>query len=549
MTRTVTPRGTFAETYAAFEWRLPERYNLAWDVCDRHAGDPGKVALIHQDGADVVTYTFQQIQRRANQFANTMQALGLAQGDRVMVYLAQNPAAGIAHVGAWKAGMITLPTSVLFGVDGLEYRLNHSGAKVVITDSANLPKVIEARATAPGVQHVMVIDGPGGEGGALPFYATLAKASDQFETLALTPDAPAMINYTSGTTGWPKGALQGHRTMIGHMAGLETLNDFLPQEGDRIWSPADWAWLAGVANILMGGWFHGLPVLTFPMIGFDPELAIKMMGQHKVRNAFLTPTMLKLLRPHRALAPQYGVRLRSIISGSEAVGRDLLEEMNAMFGLSINEGFGQTEMNATLGNCASLGHYRVGSLGTPLPGHVAGIMDDAGNMLPDGQVGNLVFQAPDPVMLLEYWRDPEATARKFVNGWLVTGDLAERDEDGFYWFRGRADDVITSAGYRIGPTEIEDAIRRHPAVSMAAAIGVPDETRTEIIRAYVMLLPGHAPSDALAEEIRLSVRDRLARHEYPREIRFVQALPMTTTGKILRRSLRDEARAEREAKN
>lgn len=547
MTRLITPAATYEEVYGAFKWQLPAQYNIAWDVCDRHAKDPSKVALIHDLPDGIRTYTFREIQHLANRLANTLLGLGLARGDRVLIHLAQHPAAAFTHVACWKAGLVSVPCSILFGVDAVEYRLNNAGAKVLITDSANLQKAIDARPNSPTLKQIFVTDGPA-QDGVLPLMETLERASSEFTTLALTPDTPAFINYTSGTTGWPKGALQGHRSMLGHMPGIEILFDFFPQEGDLMWSPADWAWLAGLMDVLMPAWFHGVPVLAFPMKGFDPDVALTMMGRHKVRTSLLTPTMLKLIRPAAPLVAKHNVRLRSIASGSEAVGKDLLHEMNALFGATINEGFGQTECNVVLGNCASLNHSRIGSLGSAMPGHVAAVVDDAGNPLPLGEVGNLAFKRPDPVMLLEYWQNPKATKEKFAQDWLLTGDLGARDEDGFYWFFGRADDVITSSGYRIGPSEIEDAIRRHPAVSLAAVIGVPDPERTESIRAYVTLQPGQTPSEALATEIQTSVRDRLARHEMPREIRFVESLPMTATGKILRRTLRDEARAEIAAK-
>ena len=542
--RLVQPAATYPEVYDTFRWNLPERYNIAWDVCDRHAADPAKIAMIHHVAEGVRNYTFRDIQILANRLANTLVAFGLTLGDRVMLQLPQHPVTGFAHVACWKAGMVSVPCSVLFGADALEYRLNNSGAKVLITDSANLAKALEVRERTPMLKHVFVIDGPAGDG-VLPLLETIERASSDFTTLSLTPDTPGFINYTSGTTGWPKGTLQGHRSMIGHMPGIEILYDFFPQEGDLMWSPADWSWLAGLMDVLMPAWFHGKPVLTFPMKGFDPELALSMMGRHEVRNALLTPTVLKMMRPVAHLVSRNNIKLRSIASGSEAVGKDLLEEMNALFGATINEGYGQTECNVVLGNCSSLNYYRIGALGTPMPGHIAAIVDDDGNPLPDGEKGNIAFKRPDPVMLLEYWDNPGATKAKFANDWLLTGDLGSRDEDGFYWFFGRADDVITSSGYRIGPTEIEDAIRRHPAVTMSAVIGVPDVERTEIIRAYVMLAPGRTGSEALAEEIRVSVRDRLAKHEYPREIIFVDALPMTATGKILRRELREQAKAER----
>lgn len=541
----VTKKSSYAEVYESFRWSIPSHYNIAWDVCDRHSGQSDKLALIHHRADGVVDrYTFAQMQRYANQLANVFAAYGLKQGDRVMILLPQHPVTAFANVACWKAGLISVPTSILFGADALEYRLTQSGVRMVITDLANAEKVHELRHKVPSLESVMLIDGRSDETSRL--WDVMEQASDSFDTLALTPDTPAFINYTSGTTGWPKGALQGHRSMIGHMPGVEVLHNFYPQDGDLHWSPADWSWLAGLMDVLMPAWFHGKPVLTFEAKSFDAEQALTMMGRHRVRNVLLTPTVLKLIRQVPGAGLRFDVKLRTIISGSEAVGKDLLESMSATFGVTINEGFGQTECNMVLGNCASLNHMKVGALGTALPGHIAAIVDDSGNPLLPGELGNIAFKSPDPVMFLQYWGNAQATSEKMAGGWLITGDLGVVDDEGFFWFRGRADDLIKSSGYRIGPAEIEDAIARHPGVIRAAVIGVPDTERAEIVKAFVILAPGLSGTDELKSEIRLSVRDRLAKHEYPREIEFVDSLPMTNTGKILRRELRERERARRD---
>jgi acetyl-CoA synthetase len=531
---------TFEEIHRTFKWRLPERYNIAWDVCDRHAKGPERTALIHERGdGTVARYSFLQIQRLANQLANTLRQLGLAQGDRVMIYLGQDPATAIAHVACWKAGLISVPTSILFGTDALAYRLNNSGARLLITDAANYPTVAAVRDQTPELTQVMLTTGSADR--TLDFWAELARASDAFETLSLTPDTPAFINYTSGTTGPPKGTLQGHRSMLGHMPGLELVFDFLPQPDDVMWSPADWSWLAGLMDVLMPAWFCGIPVLTYRNASFDPEEAFHLMGKHHVRTSLLTPTMLRRLSQVKDPVRRHGVTLRSVISGGESVGKETLAWADGALGINVNEVFGQTECNIVLGNCSEVLRPKPGSLGLALPGHIAAIVDASGQPLPPDTEGHLAFKRPDPVMLLEYWRNPKATREKFAGDWLLTGDLARCDEDGYYWYLSRADDVITSAGYRIGPGEIEDAINSHPAVTMSAVVGVPDPIKTEAIRAYVVLRAGFAASAELAEAIRDSVRTRLARHECPREVEFVDSLPMTTTGKILRRELRQRA--------
>ena len=536
-------RLNYEQLYASFRWNIPARYNIAADVCDRHAGDPGKIALIGED-SDGKTWkmTFREVQRKANQLANLLLSLGLVKGDRVMLLLGQNAWTAIGHVACWKAGLVSVPTSILFAADAVAYRLNAVGVRAVITDLANLPSVEKARLVAPAMKHVFLVDG------TAPNAPSIAKAieaaRDSFENVDTAADDPAFLNFTSGTTGNPKGALQAHRSMLGHMPGAEMGFDSFPQPGDCMWSPADWAWLAGLMDVLMPAWFHGVPVLTFRAPRFDPEQAYAMMGRHRVRTTLLTPTMLRVMRQIPDPVKRYGLDLRTIISGGESVGKELHEWSTGALGVPINEMFGQTECNLVLASNGNMMPVKPGSLGRAVPGHIAGIVNDAGQPLAAGTIGNLAFRSPDPVMMLEYWQNPEATRNKYADGWLITGDLALCDEDGYFWFHGRADDVITSVGYRIGPSEIEDALARHPAVVMAAAVGVPDPVRTESIKAFVILKEGVSPSPALVEEVRNFVRDHLARHEVPRDIEFVATLPMTTTGKILRRELRDAERTK-----
>src|ERR1700734_1491344 len=534
---------TYDEIYASFRWNIPARYNIATDVCDRHAADPTKVALIGE-GADgkVWHLSFRDVQRKANQLANLLYAIGLVKGDRVMLLLGQNPWTAIGHVACWKAGLVSVPVSPLFAAEAVAYRLNHVPARVLMTDRANLPTAVGACAQAVDPVRIYLIDGREPEARSLP--EAIEPASDAFTNVDTAAEDPAFLNFTSGTTGNPKGALQAHRSMLGHLPGAEMGFDSFPQPGDCMWSPADWAWLAGLMDVLVAAWFHGVPVLTFRAPRFDPEQAFAMIGRHGVRTTLLTPTMLRVMRQIPDPVKRYGLDLRTIISGGESVGKELHEWASGALGVPINEMFGQTECNLVLASNGNMMPVKPGSLGRAVPGHVAGIVDDCGQPLAAGTIGNLAFRSPDPVMMLEYWQNPEATRNKYADGWLITGDLAQCDEDGYFWFHGRADDVITSAGYRIGPSEIEDALARHPAVVMAAAVGAPDPVRTESIKAFVILKEGISPSAALVEEVRNFVREHLAKHEVPRDIEFVATLPMTTTGKILRRELRDAERAK-----
>ena len=529
---------TYDEVYNSFSWNIPERYNIANDVCDQWADDPGRVALIYEDQDKIVhTYTFADVRKYANQFANTLLACGLSRGDRVTLLLAQDPECAIAHVGCFKAGIVSSPTSVLFGPDAIVYRINDCGAKAVVTDAANYPKIAEVRAQCPTVEHVFVVDGE--PDGAVNFWSAIETADETFSNVDTASDDIAWISYTSGTTGMPKGSVQPHRMLLGHMPSLEFIYDFFPQDNDVLWSPADWAWMAGLADILLPGWFHGCVVVATAAKGFDPEEAYRVLDQHNVTLALLTPTMLKLMRQVPNALERYELKLRAALSGGEAVGKELLEWADRELNIKINEGFGQTECNVILGNNGNVFPIKPGSIGRPTPGTICAIIDDDGNELPPGEAGHIACKRPHPVMLLKYLNKPEATRDKFIGDWLITGDTGHMDEDGYYWFHGRADDVITSSGYRIGPGEIEDALLKHDAVQMVAAIGVPDPIRTEIVKAFVILVPGIEPTEQLADELRDSVRNRLAKHEVPKMIEFVESLPMTTTGKIMRRELRD----------
>ncbi len=537
----LTPAGSYEEVLRRFRWQIPERYNIGRDVCDRHAGDPGRRALIYADGAGrVEEYTFLEIMRRANRLANVLAAQGVRAGDRIGILLPQRPETAIAHVATYKMGAIAVPLFTLFGADALEYRLADSGARALITDRDNLAKVEPLRDRLPDLAVIIGTDlsKQRSETGVLAWQASLEAASDRFESAPTRPDDPALVIYTSGTTGPPKGALHAHRVLLGHLPGVELPHELFPQPGDLFWTPADWAWIGGLIDVLLPAWHHGVPVLAHRARKFEPEQALRLMARHGVRNVFMPPTALKLMREAGvASAAGQGCRLRTLASGGETLGEGLLDWGRATFGLTINEFYGQTECNLVVGNSAGLLPVRPGSMGRPIPGHTVEIVTD-GEILSTGAIGNIAIRRPDPVMFLEYWRNPSATRVKFAADWLLTGDIGRRDDEGYLWFVGRADDVITSAGYRIGPGEVEDCLMRHPAVALAAVVGVPDPVRTEIVKAFVVLKGSVAGSDSLAREIQEFVKARLAAHEYPRVLAFVDDLPMTATGKIKRAELK-----------
>jgi acetyl-CoA synthetase len=510
---------------------------MAADICDRWAADPARLALIHEkrDGS-VARYSFEQIRRLSSQAANLFTMRGLNAGERIGILLPQEPATAIAHLAAYRIGAVAVPLFTLFGVDALKYRLSDCGAKLLVTDSTGAAKVAQIRAALPALQTVFCTDGKAD--GAEALAPAIQRASDAFHTRRTSADDPALIIYTSGTTGAPKGALHAHRTLLGHLPGVELSHDFLGLDGDLMWTPADWAWIGGLIDVLFPAWHHGLPVVARRFEKFDPEAALELMARHGVRNAFLPPTALKMMRSALG-ARRPGLRLRSIASGGESLGEELLQWGRETFGVTINEFYGQTECNMTVSSCAALFDVRPGAIGKAVPGHEVRIIDDAGTALPAGEQGHIAVRRPDPVMFLGYWNNDKATAEKFIGDWLITGDTGRMDADGYISFVGRNDDVITSAGYRIGPGPIEDCLLSHPAVRMAAVVGVPDAQRTEIVKAFVVLKEGFAPSEALSAELQDHVRTRLAAHEYPRLVRYLDALPLTTTGKIVRRELRN----------
>src|ERR1700733_14525644 len=529
--------GDFLKLAAAFSWEIPGRYNIGADVCDKWADEPARIALIHKPATrESVESTFAEIRRLSNQAANLMLSAGLRRGDRIAVLIPQMPETAIAHVAIYKIGGIAVPLFSLFGVEALAFRLADSGTRGVITDLAGGGKNRAIRDRLPDLKIIYTIDGVDAD--TVGFHEGMSRQSIDLEPVATNADDPAVIIYTSGTTGSPKGALHAHRVLLGHLPGVELSHDFAPQSGDRFWTPADWAWIGGLYDVLMPAWHHGLPVVSHRFIKFDPEAAFQLIADLEVRNAFLPPTALKIMRTVENPKARWQFNMRSIASGGESLGRELLGWGRETFGLTINEFYGQTECNMVVSSCAGGGVAKPGHIGKGVPGHRVAIVDQSGHILPAGVAGNIAVQRPDPVMFLRYWNNQTATADKFVGDWLLTGDIGESDAEGYIRFIGRDDDVITSGGYRIGPGEVEDCLLGHPAVRLVAVVGAPDTLRTEVVKAFVVLQEGIDGSEALVNELQGHVKSRLSAHEYPRQIEFVQSLPMTATGKIIRRLLR-----------
>ena len=533
--RLVRPEwGDWDAIYERFQWNIPQYFNIAQVACDRHAERIGnKVAIFYENKEGKASrYTFLELSRLSNQFANTLRHQGIGKGDRVGIILPQRPETVISHFGIYKLGAVALPLSVLFGPEAVSYRLNNSGTKVVITDTQHVELLESIRDQLPHLETIIDCDSANG------FWKEIERASDRFEVVDTLAEDPAYLVYTSGTTGPPKGALAPHRCLIGNLTGFEMSHNFFPQKDDLFWTPADWAWTGGLLDALIPSLYYGVPVLGYDGGKFDPEKACHLLEKYRVRNGFIPPTALKMLRQVENMQNRFDINMRSIMSAGESLGTELYHWGKEAFGIEINEMWAQTEFNYIAGNCSEVMSVRPGSIGKSYPGHSVEAVDEDGNILETGEIGELAADRDDPVMVSGYWNNKEATQEKYIGKWWGTGDTGYKDEDGYLWFVGRKDDVISSAGYRIGPGEIEDCLLKHPAIAQVAVIGIPDKLRGEVVKAYIVLKDGNQPSDKLTAEIQDSVRKRLAAYEYPRFIEYIDDLPLTTTGKVRRNELR-----------
>ncbi len=490
-------------------WEIPDRLNMARQ-CLSHSRD--RIALIELNGEGRDKITFGQLESLTDGIAQVMRS-HVQQGDRVGILLSQSPWCAAAHLAVWKLGAISVPLFKLFKHDALASRVGDAGAQLVLTDA-------DGAALLGDLAHPIRVDQIEPSDDPVPFADT-------------GPEDPAVLIYTSGTTGSPKGALHGHRVLTGHLPGVSISHNHL-REGDCLWTPADWAWIGGLFDVLMPGLALGIPVVAARLEKFTPEACADVIARGDVRNVFFPPTALRMLKATDQAIPG----LRSVASGGEPLGAEMLAWGKQAFGLTINEFYGQTECNMVVSSCAQDFPVQPGCIGKPVPGHEVVVVDDAGN--PTEVEGDVAIRRGSASMLLEYWNRPEETAKKFRGDWLITGDRGVWEGE-YLRFVGRDDDVITSAGYRIGPAEIEDCLLTHPAVATVGVVGKPDPLRTEIVKAYVVLKP---EAEASERELQDWIKDRLAQYSYPREVAFLEELPMTVTGKVIRKELK--ARAARE---
>ncbi|SMP70646.1 acyl-CoA synthetase [Noviherbaspirillum suwonense] len=534
--------------YRGFHWHVPPDFNIARLCAERWAGDAGRVAILYEDDAGhTATLTYSDLWRDARQLAQALRRHGVARGDRVAIVLPQRPETAIAHIACHLLGAVAMPLSILFGPEALAYRLQDSAAVLAIVDQAAADAVAAVRADCPALKRVL---GAGCDG-ELDWDAELALSDGRLDDVAVATGAgdPAILIYTSGTTGAPKGALLPQSALLGNLTGFVASQNWFPQDGDVFWSPADWAWTGGLMDALLPALYFGMPIVGYRG-RFSAETAFRLMEKYGVTNTFLFPTALKMMmKAVPAPREQYRLKLRAIMSAGEAVGDAVFGWGQAALGVTINEMFGQTEMNYIVGNSAGRWPARPGSMGRPYPGHRVAVIDDAGNLAAPGEMGEVALHRtdihghPDPVFFLGYWNNAAATEAKYSGDWCRTGDLAVQDADGYLWYQGRADDMFKAAGYRIGPSEIENCLVKHPAVVNAAVIPKPDPERGNVVKAFIVLASGvRGDGDAgrqLVAELQEHVRGKLAPYEYPKEIEFLDALPMTTTGKVQRRVLRE----------
>jgi acetyl-CoA synthetase len=513
-----TSIASYEEAVAAHEWRVPERYNIAEDVCDKHPAD--KLAMIHEhfDGT-VREVRWGELQELSNRFANVLRAHGVEKGDRVSMLLPPTPETAAAFFGTWKTGAILLSMSVLYGDDGIRHRVSDSQAKVLVTNAANAGRVDPEL-----VDHVLLLDDD--------LLASGAPAFEREDTLA---EDPAQLYYTSGTTGLAKGIVHAHRYLLAHE---EFIYCHDVRDGEVFHGMGEWAWAAGIAPLL-GPWRFGAVQLVYQREGgFDPHKQLAVLSKHGATNVFTTPTAMRSMMTIADAGARYPQKFRIVCSAGEPLNPEAIRWFRDQYGLTVLDYYGLTESYPLVANYPFM-EVREGSMGRPMPGWDVQILDEDSKPVPQGERGEICLRArSNPHYPLGYWRNDEAARETFGGDWFHTKDAARFDEDGYVWYEGRADDVIIAAGYRIGPFEVESACLEHAAVKEAAAVASPDERRGHVVKAFIVLAEGHAPSDEIAGEIQAHVRSRLSAYAYPRKVEFVDDLPKTLTGKIRRIELR-----------
>jgi acetyl-CoA synthetase len=585
----------YAALHAGFRWQVDTYFNIADACCRRWANEipaiDGHSPAIrrtairaHQPNSDSIFYSYAELQQAADALSLALRALGVRRGNRVAIVMPQRFETAVAYMAVLQMGAVAMPLSILFGPEALEYRLQDSEAVLAIGDESSMANLQLIRSQCPALRTVMAVGSAKGQAD-VDYDSALAAQSSSFTAVRTKAAEAAILIYTSGTTGPPKGALLAHSALLGNLPGFVCSQNWFGFDGQSnasshavFWSPADWAWTGGLMDALLPTLYFGRPIVAYNG-RFSPELAFSLMQAQGVTHTFLFPTALKaMMKAYPRPREHFHLELEAVMSAGEAVGDAVFAYARDEMGVGINEMFGQTEINYVVGNCQQRWPAKPGSMGKAYPGHQVQVIDDAGLVCAVGVPGDVavnrfdVHGMPNPIFFMGYWKNPAATEAKFTGDWCRTGDLARRDADGYLWYEGRADDVFKSAGYRIGPGEIENCLVKHPAVANAAVVPKPDADRGAVVKAYVVLSPefsqqrvsaqrglkngkngeNSASIDASIDDferdlkaaLQTHVKGLLAPYEYPKEIEFIDALPMTTTGKVQRRVLRlqEEAR-------
>jgi len=531
----------YEERVAQFRWQIPEEFNFAWDVVDAYAEDRSRLAMVWESEAgDEARYTFWDFRERSRRFANVLGGLGLGRGDPVMIMLPRIPEWQIAFLGALRIGALVIPCTSQLRAKDIIYRANHSEARALVTTADNRDLIESVRKECPSLETLVAVgEAPAGWVG---FHDALRSASRSLERVPTRSDQPAICFYTSGTTKDPKAVLHTHAYTLAHRLTGEAWLDL--RRTDLHWTTSDTGWAKAAWGVLFGPWNLGVPIF-FTSGRFDPRKELELLERHQVTTFCAPPTEYRLLVKEDL--KRYDLSsLRHCTGAGEPLNPEVIHQWKEAFGLSIHDGYGQTETTLLVGNLKGL-PVRPGSMGKPAPGHDVRIIDESGGELPPGEVGDVALRGRTPSLFREYWKNPSESQACWRGEFYVTGDRAYTDEQGYFWFVGRADDVIISAGYRIGPFEVESALLTHAAVLESAVVASPDAVRGSIVKAFVKLKPGHSPSAGLAKQLQDHVKEITAPYKYPREVEFIDELPKTVSGKIRRVDLRRREQ-ERNAK-
>lgn len=527
---------SYESALSDFTWEIPDEYNIAVDCVRKHA-DGSRPALyqFYPDSRNE-RYTFDDLDRRSDALANALESIGVERGDRVAVAASQRPATPLTHLACWKIGAVSVPLSVLEGVESLRYRLDDAGVRVLVAEPSLGEAVADLQDSHPDLDYVGVDDDT--EGSLAPFDYRFGDLCDRhsgsYDVAETTVDTPAILIYTSGTTGRPKGVLHGHGVWLGSLPGFNMYFEGEPDADDVFFTTSDWSWIAGLGNVMVPAWHYGRPVVGDASTTFDAERVCAVLETFGVTKAYLPPTAVRMLMTVDDPHEEYDLALDVVGCGGEAVTPEVRQWSESTLDVRLNESYGQTEANVLVSNRQSWFETRPGSMGKPVPGHEVAVVDpETGTPLPRGEVGQIaVRKADDPMVFDGYWNRPQATSRQTVDGWHLTGDLAKQDADGYLWYESRSDSLIITSGYRVSPVEVEQALLEHDAVNQALVTGVDDEERGEIIAARVV--PAESADSTLEAELQEFVRDRLAQYKYPREITFVDELPTGASGKVER---------------